>query len=468
MHSSSAATTQNQHGLNGTAWRITLATLVLAAPASVWAAPPVPEVLWYQFNESGTSVTNHASAAPAGTTTAAIQGAISQNGAFNAQLRGLVGSGNSSASDYLNTGWATNLSGSWSISFFSKDIGPSTILFYAMGDANANSMRMFTNGVAGPSNWILRGGGMTDVYANGAATVAVHMTTFVYDSVAGEIRSYVDGVLNTTVAQPSLAISGPGPFKFMGYGSNVGAPSGGQYADFRIYSRALPQAEITDIYVYGTNTPQTLTFAPAPTLAVGDTASVSATSAVPNTGNPIVYATSSTACSVTSAGVVVGLQAGTGNCTITATQAADTGYNEGTATLTFSVGMAAQALTFAPQSPSSRALNAGGTFAINPLATSAAPNSGNSITYSSLTPAVCTVAGTTVMVVAPGLCTLAADQAGDLNHAPAPQVTQSVTITSVAAATAIAVPSLSAWGLGLLSLFAAGLGALSRRKRPQA
>ena len=52
-------------------------------------------------------------------------------------------------------------------------------------------------------------------------------------------------------------------------------------------------------------------------------------------------------------------------------------------------------------------------------------------TFSSLTSLVCTVAGTTVTLVGGGTCTVAADQPGQApDLLPAPQVTQSFTVTA--------------------------------------
>ena len=174
--------------------------------------------------------------------------------------------------------------------------------------------------------------------------------------------------------------------------------------------------------------PQTLTFGAAPTAVVNGTGAVSATSATPNSGNPITYSTSSTDCSVTSAGMVSDINAGTNNCTIVATQAGDANYAAGTATLTLSIGKANQTITFGAQSPASHAFVPSGTFAINPLATSAAPNSGDAVTYSSLTGGVCSVSGTTVTMLGVGTCTLAADQAGNGNYNNAAEFTQNVAI----------------------------------------
>lgn len=87
-----------------------------------------------------------------------------------------------------------------------------------------------------------------------------------------------------------------------------------------------------------------------------------------------------------------------------------------------------QTLTFPPQNPASHTFVGGGTFAINPVATSSHPDAARPISYSSLSNWVCTVSGTTVTMLAPGACTIAADQAGDDNHAAATQVTRPVAL----------------------------------------
>lgn len=119
-----------------------------------------------------------------------------------------------------------------------------------------------------------------------------------------------------------------------------------------------------------------------------------------------------------------------------------------------------QTITFPAQSPASYPFVAGGTFAISPVATA---SSGLPVSYSSLTTDRCTVAGTTVTMVAAGTCTLAADQDGDTSYAAATQATQNLQI-AVVSAVAMPVPALGAWGLSLLGLLAAGLG-LRRLRR---
>ncbi|MES2521287.1 MAG: hypothetical protein V4617_01220 [Gemmatimonadota bacterium] len=90
---------------------------------------------------------------------------------------------------------------------------------------------------------------------------------------------------------------------------------------------------------------------------------------------------------------------------------------------TVSITALAQAITFTSSVPSSAYVN--DTYAL--VATGGA--SGNPVTFSSLTPATCTVSGATATFVTAGSCTLAADQASSATYAAAPQVTQLLTVT---------------------------------------
>src|ERR1700754_3723191 len=157
--------------------------------ASALYGQNIPELFYYKFDGSGTSVPTRPSNPPAGTATAAIMGALTQGS--TGQCGGaLIGTGTSSTADYVNTNWTTNLPGSWSISFWTTNVPSTTSTYYILGDVNAGGFRVFTGGVANPGNWILRGG-FTDVLANGGASTGPSMTTFVYDINTNEIRSYV-------------------------------------------------------------------------------------------------------------------------------------------------------------------------------------------------------------------------------------------------------------------------------------
>lgn len=220
---------------------------VIALSSVMNAQVLTPELLYYDFNGSGTTVPNLASAPPVGTATANIMGGVTQGGTGICN-GALIGTGISSSTDYLNTGWATNLgTGSWTIAWRAEGISTNTTLYYIFGDGTANSFRCFTNGVAGSTNWIIRGGGLTDTYINGGALATATHCAFVYDAVANQVRGYLNGVLVTTVNQTAPNITGTGPFKVMGYNTNVGAPAGGKLDEFRVYSRALTAPEIAQL-----------------------------------------------------------------------------------------------------------------------------------------------------------------------------------------------------------------------------
>ena len=126
-----------------------------------------------------------------------------------------------------------------------------------------------------------------------------------------------------------------------------------------------------------------------------------------------------------------------------------------------------QGITF-PSQTSPRPVG-DGDFSIDPPATA---SSGLAVSYSSLTPAVCSVSGTTVTPLSAGTCTIAADQpggtSGGTTYNAAAQVTRDVTLWTPAVVPQ-PVPVLDVAGLGLLSLLGAGAGAraLRRRKRDQ-
>lgn len=220
---------------------------VFALSSTMNAQLLTPEVLYYDFNGSGTTVPNLASAPPVGTTNATIMGGVTQGGSGICN-GALIGTGVASSTDYLNTGWAPNLgTGSWTIAWRSEGISTNSTLYYIFGDVGTNSFRCFTNGVAGSTNWIIRGGGLTDTYINGGALTTATHCAFVYDATLNQVRGYLNGVLVTTVNQTAPNITGTGPFKVMGYSSNVGAPLGGKLDEFRVYSHALTAPEIAQL-----------------------------------------------------------------------------------------------------------------------------------------------------------------------------------------------------------------------------
>lgn len=178
---------------------------------------------------------------------------------------------------------------------------------------------------------------------------------------------------------------------------------------------------------------------------------------------PVTYTSITTSvCTVNASTGAVSLvtPAVTGLCTIEANAAAGTQtvgglvYNVDPATpVRQSMQIDAppdQSISF-PQQTSPRNV-AAGTFSIDPAATA---SSTLAVSYSSLTPSICTVSGTTVTPLSGGLCTIAADQPGGTLGAvafnAAAQATQSVTVQS---AQTIAFPAQSAHSVVTGSSFA--------------
>lgn len=208
----------------------------------------VPELMYYKF-DTGNTLTNDASA-PVGTNPAMLTGTGLTVGGSGMVGTTLIGTGTSSTNDFVNTGWNTNLSGSWTIGFWTSNVPTGSTLWYIFGDNTANSFRCFTNGVAGAGNWLLRctGCNMPDIIANGAATSTSNYVHFVHDATAGMMRAYINGVKtdSSSITTAVSALVGTAPFKVGAYGSNSNLS--GSLDEFRIYSRALGDAEILATY----------------------------------------------------------------------------------------------------------------------------------------------------------------------------------------------------------------------------
>jgi VCBS repeat-containing protein len=207
-----------------------------------------PEIIHYDFNGTGTLVTNLASSPPPGTATGTLLGTGLTIGGTGQCGGALNGTGTSGGTDYINTAWTTSLTGSWSIAFWTNSITPSSTLWYIFGDAAAGSFRCFTNGVASANNWLLRATGMTDMLITGGATTTAAHNAFVYDAAASQGRMYLNGVLQGTVAQSSSAsFVGTGPFKVGAYATNSNLS--GKMDEFRVYARALTNTEVAALAV---------------------------------------------------------------------------------------------------------------------------------------------------------------------------------------------------------------------------
>ncbi|NIR94110.1 MAG: S8 family serine peptidase, partial [Gammaproteobacteria bacterium] len=199
----------------------------------------LPELMYYKFNEAGSNQTQNF-AAP-GTPVpqwANVLGGLTMGGS-GFEGSALIGSGGSSSTDYVDTGWITNLgSGSWTISMWLNNMDMSTTLRYHFGDNTASSFRCFSGGVAGAGNLMVRGGGLSDVQITGVGP-GPSIVDVVYDDAAGEVRAYLNGVLNNTVAQTGVSIVGTANFKVGGYSTSNCIASGELMDEFKMFNRPI-------------------------------------------------------------------------------------------------------------------------------------------------------------------------------------------------------------------------------------
>ncbi len=144
--------------------------------------------------------------------------------------------------------------------------------------------------------------------------------------------------------------------------------------------------------------------------------------AVASSSLPVtLQSTTPAVCTVTGAVLTV---VAAGTCSVTASQAGNEAYAAAApVTVSFAVAPAAQTITF--PTPGNQTLGT----APGPLMGTA--SSGLAVSFSSSTPAVCTVNGTALSLVGIGTCTVTARQAGNANFRTAPDVSYSVTVATV-------------------------------------
>lgn len=206
--------------------------------------PPQPDLLYYKFEDSPspTAVWNCAlngvgtNPAPLGAGTPLASG-----GQFDTCI-----SGTGLTTGGVTTGWNWNTgASSWTLSLWMEiPSNTSGSAYYLFGDAGVSSFRCFHNGVALPNNLMMRGAGMPDLTVTGIGP-APTVVTFVYDSVAHQVRAYKNGVFASQVSATLNMTTGTG-FKVGGYGTSPSYV--GKIDEFRLWRRALDTAEITALY----------------------------------------------------------------------------------------------------------------------------------------------------------------------------------------------------------------------------
>jgi len=180
------------------------------------------------------------------------------------------------------------------------------------------------------------------------------------------------------------------------------------YAAATPVSQSFQVTQASQTITFGTLSSQVFGAAP---FTVGATAS---------SGLTVGFAsTTPTICTVSGTTVTL---AAVGTCSIQATQAGNTNYAAATpVSQGFQVTQASQTITFGTLSSQ--------VFGAVPFTVGATASSGLTVGFASTTPAICTVSGTTVTLVAVGTCTIQATQAGNTNYAAANPVSQSFQVT---------------------------------------
>jgi hypothetical protein len=203
--------------------------------------------------------------------------------------------------------------------------------------------------------------------------------------------------------------------------------------------------------------PQTITFGQPPDARAGTPVVLSARA---SSGLAVLFSSDTASVCTVADSTVTTVAAGT--CTITASQSGSARYAAAPdVTRSFQVnpfraGLAPQTITFG-QPPDARA----GT----PVVLSARASSGLAVLFSSDTASVCTVADSTVTIVAAGTCTITASQSGSARYAAAPDVTRSFQENRVTSKVAGALVSLLAAAAVILTAAAAAATLAVRRRR---
>ena len=278
---------------------------------------------------------------------------------------------------------------------------------------NGASFSLGQTGVSMPE------GGLT-LYAVWSA----NSLTVTYDSQGGS--AIING---STITGGSIASSPGTPTRefhsFRGWftgasgGSAITFPyTHGQTANFTLY------AQWTD-----TRRTQTISLS-GDTLDRGSNTTLSA-SGFSGTGE-VSYSVSSGDCTIR--GAVLTVTGGSGTCVVNASIAADSTYQGASTSATFTLRTRqSQAITLSQLS--SVSVNS------TPQAFTATASSGLTVSVSSSTPSVCTISSGTVRAVGRGTCTVVASQGGNASFLPAPDLSQSFTITGLAQSITFTQPS---------------------------
>lgn len=210
----------------------------------------VPELVYYKFNNGINTTPNYAVPGEV-YGNARISGMTLQNGGLADSS--LTGGGESGATHYVSTDWATYLPGSgWTIGFWISNISlgadPNNAV-YLFSDITANNIRCYYGGALGltaaDTAIMFRCTGMENVRIPvvRGRNYYIHI---VYEASPSVIKVYVNGMLTQNIPHTPFSIIGNGPFIIGALATFHSSLSQNMRLDeFRVYDRPLAQQEIT-------------------------------------------------------------------------------------------------------------------------------------------------------------------------------------------------------------------------------
>ena len=184
-----------------------------------------------------------------------------------------------------------------------------------------------------------------------------------------------------------------------------------------------PAIAVTDTVTIA-KAPQTITFDDPADLVFSPSATFNAPASSDSGLAIVLTSTTRSVCTVAGDNMTVNVLT-TGACSLTASQAGNLNYEPASETQSVQITKLLQTITFAD--PADIVFSAGATFTLTP------PTSDSGllpVTVVSDDTSVCTVSGTTVTVLLPGVCSLTATQAGNINYEPT-TLTQTINIAKI-------------------------------------
>lgn len=214
-----------------------------------------PELLYYKFEGTASNIPNLASNPPAGAAKGEIVGNLNLGTNTTCLGNGLVGTNSLGASNYFDTKWNLSLSGSWTMHMkLHNYVSNDNSVYYLLGDtlSPGSSFRMFTNGTQSSGNV-----NAIRIFATGMTSVLITNVfpsnnpvdlIVIYDSSLQQIRTYVNGILNSTTTQSLPLVFNGGLFRLGGFGgSGTGMKTGMVMDEFGLFNRVITDAEIASL-----------------------------------------------------------------------------------------------------------------------------------------------------------------------------------------------------------------------------